>query len=78
MKKVDGPAVRLVDATDETLAGVLPETLAVTLSGIAQACREGLMAVAVEAGLAAALAIMREEAAAAVRGVERPGRRALP
>jgi putative transposase len=62
MKKVDGPAVRLVDATDETLAGVLPETLAVTLGGIAEACREGLMAVAVEAGLATALAIMQQEA----------------
>src|SRR5215207_7934973 len=62
MKKVDGSAVRLVDATDEMLAGVLPESLAVTLGGIAQACRDGLMAVAVEAGLATALAIMKEEA----------------
>jgi putative transposase len=62
MRNVDGPAVRLVDATDETLTEVLPETLAVTLGGIAQACRDGLMAVAVEAGLATALAIMNEEA----------------
>ena len=62
MSKVDGSAVRLVDATDEMLAGVLPESLAVTLGGIAQACRDGLMAVAVEAGLATALAIMNEEA----------------
>jgi hypothetical protein len=51
MKKVDGPAVRLVDATDAALAGV-PAELAVTLVDIAGACREGLMAVAVEAGLA--------------------------
>jgi len=62
MKNVDGPAVRLVDATDEMLAGVLSESLAVTLRDIAQACREGLMAVAVEAGLATAVAIMNEEA----------------
>ncbi|HUG75740.1 MAG TPA: IS256 family transposase [Acidimicrobiia bacterium] len=62
MSNVDGPAVRLVDATDETLAGLLPETLAVQLGSIAEACREGLMAVAVEAGLATALAIMNEEA----------------
>ncbi len=82
MSKVDGPAVRLVDATDEKLAALLPETLAVTLGGIAEACREGLMAVAVEAGLATALAIMQEEADAlcgawnardAERGHERGG-----
>src|SRR3954451_5383053 len=62
MKKVDGPAVRLADATDAALAGV-PGELAGTLVDIAGACREGLMAVAVEAGLATALAIMSDEAA---------------
>jgi hypothetical protein len=62
MMKVDGPAVRLVDATDAALAGV-PAELAVTLRDIAGACREGLLAVAVEAGLATALAIMADEAA---------------
>lgn len=62
MKNVDGPAVRLVDETDAALAAVLPESLAVQLGGIAEACRDGLMAVAVEAGLATALAIMNEEA----------------
>src|SRR4051794_41240293 len=62
MKKVDGPAVRLADATDAALAGV-PGELAVTLVDVAAACREGLMAVAVEAGLATALAIMNDEAA---------------
>jgi putative transposase len=62
MKKVDGPAVRLVDAADAALVGV-PAELAVTLRDIAGACREGLMAVAVEAGLATALAIMADEAA---------------
>src|SRR4051794_26585838 len=62
MKKVDGPAVRLVDRTDAALAGV-PAELAVTLRDVASACREGLMAVAVEAGLATALAIMTDEAA---------------
>ncbi|MPY95606.1 MAG: hypothetical protein GEV08_21885, partial [Acidimicrobiia bacterium] len=60
MKKVDGPAVRLVDEVDVALAGV-PAELAVTLSDIAAACREGLMAVAVEAGLATAAAVMAEE-----------------
>jgi putative transposase len=68
MKNVDGPAVRLVDAGDEMVASVLPETLAVQLGGIAEACRDGLMAVAVEAGLATALAIMNEEAAALCGG----------
>ncbi len=63
MKNVDGPAVRLVDETDAALAAV-PDELAVTLNGIVGACREGLMAVAVEAGLATAMAIMGEEAAA--------------
>jgi putative transposase len=62
MKKVDGPAVRLVDETDAAFAA-MPAELAVTLSDIAAACREGLMAVAVEAGLATAMAIMADEAA---------------
>lgn len=62
MKNVDGPAVRLVDETDVALAGV-PAELVVTLTDVAAACREGLMAVAVEAGLATAMAIMAEEAA---------------
>lgn len=68
MKNVDGPAVRLVDETDEALAAVLPDTLAVQLGGIAEACRDGLMAVAVEAGLATAVAIMNEEADALCGG----------
>lgn len=62
MKNLDGPAVRLVDSTDEALASFVPDELAVTLGGIAEACRDGLMAVAVEAGLATAVAIMNEEA----------------
>lgn len=62
MKNVDGPAVRLVDETDLALAA-MPVELAVTLTDIAAACREGLMAVAVEAGLATAMAIMADEAA---------------
>ena len=57
MKNVDGPAVRLADDTDAALAA-MPTELAVTLVDIAAACREGLMAVAVEAGLATAMAIM--------------------
>lgn len=64
MKKVDEAGVRLVDATDERLAEVLGEGLAVELGGIAEACRDGLMAVAVEAGLATAAAIMNQEVAA--------------
>lgn len=62
MKNVDGPAVRLVDEADAALSGV-PDVLAVTLTDIAAACREGLMAVVVEAGLATAMAIMADEAA---------------
>jgi putative transposase len=68
MKKVDEtPAVRLVDESDVALAG-LPDELAVTLGGIAELCREGLMAVAVEAGLATAAAIMAEEVTGLVGG----------
>lgn len=61
MKNVDGPAVRLVDEADVRLAEVLPEGLAIELGSIAALCREGLMALSVEAGLAAARAIMAEE-----------------
>ena len=68
MKKIDGPAVRLVDETDATLAEVLPDALAVQLGGIAELCREGLMAVAVEAGMATAAAIMAEEVNSLVGG----------
>jgi len=60
MSNVDGPAGRLVDETDVALVGV-PAELSVTLTDIAAVCREGLMAVAVEAGLATAAAIMAEE-----------------
>ena len=62
MKKVTGPKVRLVDPTGVALAGVPPE-LTVTLENVAVACREGLMAVAVEASLATAMAITGNEAA---------------
>ena len=62
MKNVDGSAVRLVDETDERLAAVLPDHLAIELGRVAALCREGLMALSVEAGLAAAKAIMAEEA----------------
>ena len=62
MTKLDRLAVRLVDSTDEHLAEALPAELAVGLAGIAGLCREGLMAVAVEAGLATAMAMMRSEA----------------
>ena len=33
MKNVSGPAVRLVDETDERLAELLPESLAIELAG---------------------------------------------
>ncbi|MEE8375202.1 MAG: IS256 family transposase [Acidimicrobiia bacterium] len=68
MKNLDGPAVRLVDESDERLAGLLPEGLAIELGSIAALCREGLMALSVEAGLAAARAIMAEEADALCGG----------
>ena len=64
MKKIDGPAVRLVDENDVRLAELLPESLVVELGSIAATCRDGLMALGVEAGLAAVRAIMAEEAAA--------------
>jgi len=62
MKNVSGPAVRLVDETDGRLRELLPESLAIELGQVAALCREGLMALSVEAGLAAARAIMAEEA----------------
>ena len=62
MKNVSGPAVRLVDETDGRLRELLPESLAIKLGQVAALCREGLMALSVEAGLAAARAIMAEEA----------------
>lgn len=62
MKNVDGSAPRSVDDCADALAGVMGETLDVQLGGIAEACREGLMAVAVETGLAVALVIMNTEA----------------
>ncbi len=68
MKKLDRSAVRLVDETDGHLAEVLPGELAVELAGIAGLCREGLMAVAVEAGLATAMAMMASEAEALCGG----------
>lgn len=61
MKKLDRPAVRLVDSVDERLTDLLPADLAIELGGIARLCREGLMAVAVEAGMATAMAMMRTE-----------------
>ena len=64
MKNTDGPGVRLVDESDERLAALLPESLMVELGSIAAICREGLMALAVEAGSAAAQAIMAQEATA--------------
>ncbi len=60
--------MRLVDETDGHLAEVLPGELAVELAGIAGLCREGLMAVAVEAGLATAMAMMASEAEALCGG----------
>lgn len=60
--------MRLVDSTDECLAELLPAELAVELGAIAGLCREGLMAVAVEAGLATAMAMMRSEAEALCGG----------
>ncbi|MCP3858990.1 MAG: hypothetical protein GY704_05010, partial [Phycisphaeraceae bacterium] len=60
-QKVDGPAVRLADEPEIVHAERLPESLAVELGSIAALCREGLMALSVEAGLAAAAAIMAEE-----------------
>ncbi len=61
MKKLDRPGIRMVDSTDEHLAELLPPDLAIELGGIARLCRQGLMAVAVEAGMATAMAMMRNE-----------------
>jgi len=52
MKNVDGPAVRLVDELDDEEVEELPGEVQLALVGIAEAAREGLLALSVTAGLA--------------------------
>lgn len=52
MKKVDGPAVRLVDEVDDETVEGLPDEVRLALVGIAEAAREGLLALGVTAGMA--------------------------
>ena len=52
MKNVDGPAVRLVDELDDDVADGLPDAVQLALVGIADAAREGLLALGVTAGMA--------------------------
>lgn len=52
MKNVDGSAVRLVDELDDGTVEGLPEAAQLALAGIAEAAREGLLALSVTAGLA--------------------------
>jgi len=52
MKNVDGPAVRLVDELDDETAEGLPDVVQLALVGIAEAAREGLLALSVTAGMA--------------------------
>lgn len=52
MKNVDGPAVRLVDELDDVEAELLPDEVQLALVGIADAAREGLLALSISAGMA--------------------------
>ena len=52
MKNVDAPAVELADRIDDETAAGLPEEVQLALVGIAEAAREGLLALSVTAGMA--------------------------
>ena len=52
MKNVDAPAVELADCIDDETAAGLPEEVQLALVGIAEAAREGLLALSVTAGMA--------------------------
>jgi putative transposase len=52
MKNVDGPAVALVDGADDEIVAGLPDEVRLALVGIAEAAREGLLALSVTAGMA--------------------------
>ena len=67
MKNVDGPAVRLVDELDDDVVDGLPDEVQLALVGIADAAREGLLALGVTTGMAV-LAEMLELDRAALCG----------
>jgi transposase-like protein len=52
MKNVDGSAVVLVDGIDDESVAGLPDEVRIALVGIAEAAREGLLALSVTAGMA--------------------------
>ena len=73
------PTVRLADAVDAVAFPDLPEEIAVAMTDIAGAAREGLMAMSVAAGMAVMQALFEAEIAQACgpKGKHDPGRAAV-
>ena len=59
------PTVRLADTTDAAVLPDLPEEIALAMTDIADAAREGLMAMSVAAGMAVMAAMFEAEIAEA-------------
>jgi transposase-like protein len=76
MKNLDGPAVRLVDELDGGEIDGLPGEVQLALAGIADAAREGLLALSVTAGLAVLAEMMELDRAelCGPKDVKDPGR----
>jgi putative transposase len=73
------PTVRLVDTTDAAALPDLPDEIALAMTDIAGAAREGLMAMSVAAGMAVMAAMFEAEIAAACgpKGKHDPSRAAV-
>jgi len=73
------PTVRLADTTDAAVLPDLPEEIALAMTDIADAAREGLMAMSVAAGMAVMAAMFEAEITeiAGPKGKHRPGRAAV-
>jgi putative transposase len=73
------PTVRLADATDAAALPDLPEEIALAMTDIAAAAREGLMAMSVAAGMAVMAAMFEAEITeiAGLKGKHNPGRAAV-
>ena len=73
------PTVRLADATDAAALPDLPEEIVLAMTDIADAAREGLMAMSVAAGMAVMAAMFEAEITeiAGPKGKHNPGRAAV-
>src|ERR1700758_3946617 len=73
------PTVRLADTTDAATLPDLPEEIVLAMTDIADAAREGLMAMSVAAGMAVMAAMFEAELTeiAGPKGKHNPGRAAV-